>query len=108
MATIYLVTQGDYSAYSILGAFSCRENTQKYVDTFNLGLEEYDSAAEIEAYEIDKPLAEQWFDRLRLGNNLVDWVSQLDCCLRLSLKSAEDAKEQIEVLREQFRSRTPK
>ena len=52
MTTIYVVTQGDYSDYSIVGVFSSKEEAQKVVELENN--DSYDDA-KIEEYELDDP-----------------------------------------------------
>ena len=54
MATVYIVTHGDYSDYSILAAFSTREMAERFVAAYNQGESYYDKA-DIEEYELDCP-----------------------------------------------------
>ena len=47
MASVYLVTAGEYSDYHIIGAFSTEELAEKWI-------ERYDESAGIEEYEVDE------------------------------------------------------
>ena len=58
MATVYIVTRGDYSDYSIVAAFSSRELAERFVAVYNQGDYAYDRAG-IEEYELDCP-SEDW------------------------------------------------
>lgn len=51
MATIFLVTEGEYSSYSIMGAFSTEELAERFIALRcpGAGVEEYDLDAEVDA-----------------------------------------------------------
>jgi hypothetical protein len=55
MKKIYLVTQGNYSDYHVVSAFSEKALAQSFIDSF---VSNEDDSIEIEEYEIDK-LSEQ-------------------------------------------------
>lgn len=68
MAKIYLVTDGEYSDYSIYGAFSSREKAQQYIDARNAPDTCWRlSGANIEEWEIDEGLSERLHTRWRIG-----------------------------------------
>lgn len=78
MTTIYLVTQGSYSDYRIVGAYSTRELADKVVTEINRCYH-YDQAV-VEELELDKPTVKQGYARLTLrmdrdGNTLDTWNS---------------------------------
>lgn len=78
MTTIYLVTQGSYSAYRIVGAYSTRELADEVVTEINRG-DNYDTAY-VEEFELDKPTVKQGYAWLTLrmdrdGNTLGTWNS---------------------------------
>lgn len=53
MDKIYIVTSGEYSDYSIDGAFSSEENAQLYIDQFAGGKGYYKEEQRIEVFDID-------------------------------------------------------
>jgi hypothetical protein len=71
MAKIYLVTDGDYSDYSVYGAFSTRERAQEYI-TARTAVYESFSYASIEEKEIDEGLGECRHTRWCVGMFLDD------------------------------------
>lgn len=78
MTTIYLVTQGSYSDYRIVGAYSTRELADEVVTEINRG-DNYDTAY-VEEFELDKPSVKQGYAWLTLrmdrdGNTLDTWNS---------------------------------
>lgn len=56
MGTIYLVSRGSYSDYSVCGAFSTRERAQAYMNL--CPRPEYDGWNDIEEMEIDRGISE--------------------------------------------------
>lgn len=55
MATIYIVTQGDYSSYRIVAPFSTMEAAEAFCSQWNGLTGDHDHYNEIEAYELDPP-----------------------------------------------------
>lgn len=63
MTTIYVVTSGQYSDYSIRGVFTTKENAQAYINAFSAKYSEFN---DVEEYELD-----QWVDEISRG--LIHW-----------------------------------
>jgi hypothetical protein len=58
MSKAYVVTQGAYSDYHIVGVFTTEENAKIYADRINAG-QPY-SSADIEEYELDEAVNRQF------------------------------------------------
>lgn len=53
MKTIYVITHGDYSDYSIMGVFSTKEKAEEFVQDYNASPRLYNGEATIEEYYLD-------------------------------------------------------
>ena len=73
--TVYVVTSGEYSDYSIRAIFTTRERAEAFCDEYNVAVRgDYGSKAEIEVWEADQPreqLPPAWYVQIDTSGKVV-------------------------------------
>lgn len=78
---IYIITQGEYSEYHIVGMTHDRQKAERWVNEYNLGKEYAFDRAEIEEYETDvfgRGDLYQYSVKRECGEVSVDLLSDID------------------------------